>query len=136
MKKFLILVVSATTLSLLGTILPASASTGVISSIRKWDKLQAGGVDVVAQTTVTCDAGTTATLYGQFSQSINGKIVSGANTWQFVCTGVSQSKTMRVFAYSTAFKVGTGNQHFEISGNDHNGVWFDVSRNMTVKVRS
>jgi hypothetical protein len=43
---------------------------------------------------------------------------------------------MRVFAYSTAFKAGTGVQHFEVWGYDHNGVWFDVSRNMTVKVRT
>src|SRR4051812_46505442 len=116
MKKILVLVLSATTLSLFGSILPASASTGVINSIRKWDKLQAGGVDVSAQTTVTCDAGTTVTLYGQFNQAINGKIVSGYNYYDFLCTGGPQTKTMRVFASSTAFRVGSGNQHFEVWG--------------------
>jgi hypothetical protein len=100
MKRIRLVVIGTALFALFVTTDPAFAATGQITGIERRVKLEAGGIDVLAATSVICDVGTTAYLSGEFRQVISNTVYYGYGYYSFLCSGASQTKHQRQFAQS------------------------------------
>jgi hypothetical protein len=99
---------AALTMLALAVAIPASAHTQSLT-IDPQATLEPGGLGANVSGTVVCSTGHLATINVQLSQFRHGQLIAqgSGSTPQFMCSGITQQWSVRVFSFGAPFKKGT-----------------------------